>query len=90
VSRTIPIAAVAGDTETDDDPRPLLIRVSPGLCRGWGQCHTFAREVYHLDAEGQVAFHVLEVPPEYAEIARIGASVCPEGAIQVVGPIEPR
>jgi ferredoxin len=41
--------------------------------------------VYPLDDEGQIAIHLLEVPPELAEAAWVGAQVCPARAITVSG-----
>jgi len=82
MTRFIPV--FAEDTVVDD-PRPALVRVSPGLCVGWGACHHFAGEVYHLDADGKVDHHVLEVPAELAALAQLGAIACPEGAIQYLG-----
>ena len=69
------------------DGRPVLIRVSPGICEGWGECHKFASEVYPLGADGRVDVHVLEVPAEYADLARRGAAMCPVRAIQYLGPV---
>jgi hypothetical protein len=40
--------------------------------------------VYSLDAEGYVDLHLLEVPPEFADAARLGASVCPARAISIL------
>lgn len=63
----------------------LLVRVHPGLCEGWGNCHRWAPEVYPLDADGMIDVHLLEVPPELAEAAWIGAQACPAGVISIVG-----
>ena len=68
------------DTEVEVAVR---VRTHPALCRGWGNCHRWAPEVYPLDEEGMIAIHLLEVPAEHAHAARIGASVCPEQAISV-------
>ncbi len=73
---------------TDDMPAPdesVRIRVHPGLCVGWGNCHRWAPDVYPLDELGQVAFHVLEVSSEHAEAARWGALACPAHAISYQG-----
>jgi hypothetical protein len=43
--------------------------------------------VYQLDEDGKVEHHLLQVPPEHAALARLGALACPEGAIQYLGPI---
>lgn len=63
----------------------LKVRIHPGLCEGWGNCHRWAPDVYPLDDEGKIALHVVLVPPELAEQARRGASACPAGVITVVG-----
>lgn len=65
--------------------QPVRIRVHPGLCVGWGNCHRWAPDVYPLDEQGQVAFHVLEVPAEHAQEARWGAMACPAHAISYQG-----
>jgi ferredoxin len=66
---------------TEPDTR---VRVFPGLCQGYGNCHRFAPRVYTLDDDGYLDVHLLGVPPELSVEARLGASVCPEGAIAVV------
>lgn len=72
---------------TGPEPGPVLIRVSPGICEGWGECHKFAREIYPMGADGKVDLHVLEVPTEYADLARVAASMCPVRAIQVISAV---
>jgi ferredoxin len=67
-----------------DGTHPLLVRVSPGLCEGWGECRKAAPEVYELDGDGRVAHHRFEVPPELAVEAWRGARRCPKTAIQCV------
>jgi ferredoxin len=62
----------------------VRVRVHPGVCEGWGLCHRFGGHVYPLDEEGYVDLHLLEVPPELAEAARLGASVCPAQAITII------
>jgi hypothetical protein len=41
-----------------------------------------------LDEDGFIDVHLLDVPPELAEEAWVGATVCPERAITVIGPPE--
>ena len=62
----------------------MRIKVHPGLCNGWGECHRWGREVYPLDADGTCEMRLLEVPPEYEADARLGAMACPEQAITVI------
>jgi ferredoxin len=62
----------------------MKIRVHPGLCEGHGLCWRFAWTVYQGDADGHVDLHLLEVPPELAAAAALGAEICPEGAITVI------
>ena len=66
----------------------VRVRTHPALCRGVGNCHRFAPDVYALDADGLIAFHLLDVPASLALDAWRGASVCPERAITVIGPPE--
>ncbi len=73
-------------------PQPgttVLVRVHPGLCEGWGNCHRWAPELYTLDAEGLIDLHVVEVPPELAEAAWLGAQSCPAGVITVLRALAP-
>ena len=65
---------------------PIQVRVSPGVCEGWGQCHRWAPDIYPLDEDGFVDVHLMEVPSELAEQATWGASACPVRAIAIVGP----
>jgi len=92
MTRFIPV--FADDPEVDagidtglPDGRPVLVRVSPGICEGWGECHKFASEIYPNGADGKVDVHVLEVPAEYAALARRAASMCPVWAIQCLDPV---
>ena len=73
--------------ERVDGPMALKVRIHPGLCEGWGNCHRWAPDVYPLDEDGKIALHVVLVPPELAENARPGAAVCPAGVITVVGEV---
>jgi ferredoxin len=72
------------DRQPDGVTESLLVRVHPGLCEAWGQCHRWAPEIYPLDDEGYIDIHVLEVPPELAVTAWRGARACPIQAITIV------
>lgn len=63
----------------------VRVRTHPALCKGWGNCNRFAPHVYPLDEDGLIDVHLLDVPAEHALEAWVGASVCPERAITVVG-----
>lgn len=63
----------------------VKVRVHPGLCEGWGNCHRWSPQVYPLDEEGYIAIHMLEVPPELSRLAWRGADACPAQAISVIG-----
>ena len=77
---------VGGTGGADGTVMPgVKVRAHPGLCLGYGLCHRFARDVYSLDADGEIAVHLLDVPAELALEAWIGASVCPQRAITVIG-----
>jgi ferredoxin len=64
--------------------------VHPGLCEAWGNCHRWAPDIYPLDADGKVDVHLVEVPPERAVEAWMGAEACPAGVISIVSisPVE--
>jgi ferredoxin len=68
----------------DGHTESLRVRVHPALCEGWGNCHRWAPEVYPLDDDGMIDVHLLEVPPELAETAWMGAQACPAGVISIV------
>lgn len=72
----------------DGETESLLVKAHPGLCDGWGQCHRLAPDVYHLDDEGYIDIHMLEVPPDRAVAAWMGAMACPNGAITVVDVVQ--
>jgi len=76
------------DAESGETEIGVRVKAHPGLCLGYGNCHRFAPAVYPLDEAGQIAVHLLEVPGALAVDAWIGASVCPERAITVIGPPE--
>ena len=69
---------------------PVRVKAHPGLCNGWGECHRWGPDVYPLDADGMLDIHLLEVPGELAEQARIGAAACPEQAITLMTPVDVR
>lgn len=71
-------------TIAQEAPVGVRVRVHPGLCEGWGNCHRFAPAVYPLDAEGYIDVHLLDVPPDLADTARLGAEVCPARAITII------
>jgi ferredoxin len=64
----------------------VKVKVHPGLCEGWGECHRWAPLLYPLDDEGKVDVHVMDVPSEHAEDAWLGATACPARAITIIGP----
>ena len=64
----------------------VRVRTHPGLCTGFGNCHRWAPNVYPLDEDGRIDIHLLEVPAELADQARLGAQVCPQVAITVIEP----
>jgi ferredoxin len=72
-------------TETANDVG-VRVRTNPNLCTGFGNCHRWGPHVYPLDEEGRIDIHLLDVPPELAAEARLGAMVCPVTAITVIEP----
>jgi len=77
---TVPDAAIT----SSDQGVGVRVRAHLGLCMGVGNCHRWAPEVYPLDEEGYLGIHLLDVPPELADAARLGAMVCPERAITII------
>ncbi len=71
--------------EVEPTAAGVRIRVHPGLCEGWGNCHRWGPDVYPLDEDGYIAIHLAEVPPELATAAWRGADACPAQAITVIG-----
>lgn len=62
----------------------MKVKAHPALCEGHGVCRRFASHVYHLDEEGYIDIHLLEVPPELEAEAELGASICPAHAITIL------
>ncbi|MEZ5143304.1 MAG: ferredoxin [Acidimicrobiales bacterium] len=62
----------------------MRIKVHRALCEAHGVCRRFAPSVYHLDDEGYLDLHLLEVPPELERDARFGATACPAMAISLL------
>ena len=84
------ITAAAALPEPTEASVGVRVRAHPGLCEGWGNCHRFAAAVYPLDADGYLDLHLLAVPAELADAARLGAQVCPAQAITVIETAEAR
>lgn len=70
-----------------NDELGVRVRTHPSLCTGFGNCHRWAPAVYPLDEDGRIDIHLLDVPPELAAAARLGAQVCPVRAITVIEPV---
>lgn len=61
----------------------MKIRVRPDLCCGAGLCAMTAPNVFQLDEHGYNMMDGGLVPAGREEEARVGASACPETAIQL-------
>lgn len=63
----------------------MKLRVDGSLCTGHGRCYSEAPRIYSPDSDGFSDRRDInrEVPQQLQEDARIGQSVCPEGAIFV-------
>jgi hypothetical protein len=57
------------ENESPPPPPDVKVRVHPGICQGWGECHRAAPELYPLDETGHIDVHVMEVPGEHADDA---------------------
>jgi ferredoxin len=62
----------------------MRIRVNHDQCTGHARCHALSEELYPLDDVGYSAVDEVQVPVGSESIAREGADMCPEGAIEVV------
>jgi ferredoxin len=54
-------------------------------CTGHARCAAMAGDFYEVDDDGYNIRRgeTVDVPPDLAETARLGAKVCPERAIQI-------
>lgn len=68
----------------------MKVRAHPALCNAHGVCRRWAPDVYELDDEGYLDLHLLAVPPELEDQARLGATVCPSVAITIVDEVRVR
>ena len=62
----------------------MKIVVDTDKCAAHGRCFAVASEVYDVDDDGFNAMSETEVPPGLEELAREGASSCPEQAIKLI------
>lgn len=64
----------------------MKIKISKELCSGHGRCWEYAKEVYDLDDNGYSAMRgqIFDVAPGNEKAARLGASNCPEQAIEII------
>jgi len=62
----------------------MKIKVTPDLCCGTGMCAKIAPKVYQLDDLGYNCSNGKDVPEGQDELARRGAKICPEAAIELV------
>lgn len=62
----------------------MRINVDDDICDLHGQCVFNAPELFRFDDEGELQ-HALEVSPELEGKAREAATVCPTGAIELIG-----
>jgi ferredoxin len=60
--------------------------VDDSLCAGHGRCYSLYGEVYGDDEEGfnKDRGETVEVPEGLEAPARLGAQLCPEGAITII------
>jgi len=62
----------------------VIIKIRSDLCCGTRLCVRAAPGVYRLDAMGYNRMDGKPVPAGLEELARQGAKVCPESAIELV------
>jgi ferredoxin len=61
----------------------MRVTVDRDLCNGHTQCNFVAPSLFGLDETGHAFVRVDEVDIAQEDAARLAASSCPEGAIQV-------
>lgn len=63
----------------------MKFTVDQTLCSGQGRCYSLYGEVYSDDEDGfnKDRGRTVEVPERLEEQARLGAQLCPEGAIKI-------
>ena len=61
----------------------MKVIVDGAKCQGHARCAAKAPEVFKLNDDGYNNTGETEVPSGLEEQAKLGASVCPEGAIQI-------
>lgn len=62
----------------------MKLKAFPSLCIGLRECKKWGPDVFLLDENGCVDFHVMEVDLEFEDQARLGAELCPSHAIIVI------
>ena len=62
----------------------MKIRVEWRKCQGNARCWSTAPEVFHLDDEGYIEHHDIDVPEGAEDDARRGAGLCPERVFTIV------
>ncbi|MBT2212477.1 ferredoxin [Actinomadura sp. NEAU-AAG7] len=63
----------------------MRVRVDQGRCLGHGLCEALAGDVYQVTETGYNEMGEFEVVDALRDVARKGASACPERAIAVLG-----
>lgn len=62
----------------------MKIKVDMARCTGHAQCAAQAPDLYILDDYGNCAADGVVVPEDQKDVARAGATACPEQAIELV------
>lgn len=64
----------------------MKIKIDAVRCSGHGRCWEYAKGVYDLDDNGYNLHRgkIMSVPAGKEAEARLGATNCPEGAIEII------
>ena len=62
----------------------MKLKAFPSLCIGLRECHKWGPDVFILDENGCIDFHVMQVDPDHEAQARLGAELCPSNAIVII------
>lgn len=61
----------------------MKLLVNKAACAGHARCAAVSEELFPLDDDGYIAVGEIDVPAGKEELARRGASACPERIITV-------
>lgn len=61
----------------------MKILINKAACAGHARCAAVSEALFPLDDDGYIAVEEIDVPPGMEDVARRGASACPERIIVI-------